>query len=1146
MHTSSCADLRHKDRPISSFMRMDPRFMRSVHLERDVMDPLSSMGYVLTPVAKHALERITASFQPGSTQRAWRVSGDYGCGKTALALILARVAAAKMDEVPKAVTRFAKGPTLQPVLATGDSEPLAQTVMRALGREKKRGKIHSEEVLAAVVDTVTSARRKRHNGVLLILDELGKNLEHAARNPDLDDIFILQRLAEEAARSGDKPLVLVVMLHQGVMAYSAGLDSVAKREWTKVAGRFEEIVYSQPMEQVATLAHATLSTRTDALPKNMVSKCMACMKQAIAVGLYGSSPAVSLVNLAAGLFPLHPTVLPVLVRTMRRFAQNERSLFSFFASAEPAGLQEHSSRSVSEAGYYRIHHLYDYVRQNLAPSMLGGGSHTYWGVVEAVIDSARVESIDEEHVLKTVGLLNLLDAPNLAPTEHLVRLALADTDVVAGKAVKAAIYALRSRGVLYERGTVSGLCLWPHTSVNLDEAFARGLEATQTDGDGIATLCANVRIDQLVPRGHYVRMGTLRYADVSLIPAGELSRLFEKQPALEAKGPDLHLRIVLPKDRLEERQAKETLERCHGSLNDGLFIGIAEPPAEALPSLMDLIAWRWVKDNTPELAGDRYAREEVTRQVAAAERTLRERLRRLFELATAGGRPLQWFSRDAAVLLAPGRDLLTYFGTQCDKIYAKAPRILNELINRRCPSSSAVAARTKLVEAMDTAPDRPNLGMDDDRRPAEMALYLSVLKAGNLHVPNKAGDLHAPNREQWVFRLPDKEHDNRNLLPALNQITHTLISAGADSLVPVPELFRVLSLPPYGIREGLLPFILAIYLAAHHQRTALYEDGTYLSRVPGGVFLRMMKEPQAFGLQYCALEGVRAGIFRSLLEYLKLKPRDNAKEDLIDLVRPLVVFVAKEIPEYARRTDSLSATAIAVRRALLNAREPVRLIFTLLPVACGMQPITPKTDADSVDPGEFGGRLAAALQEIRTAYSKLVERLGKAICAAFDAVRGVAEERAAIQYRAAQLLASVTEPNLKAFAVRLADTSLGDRAWIESVATLLARKSPERWADVDESDFYHQLELIAGRFRRVEATLSLGAKMKLNGNACRIAITKTDGSEVNDLVRWDDVADETLGSIKMELGDIISRHGRRGLAAAMKVLWEELERSIVD
>lgn len=85
------------DRPISSFIRIRPRFMRSVHLERDIMDPDSSKGYILTPTAEQAFERITASFRPGSTQRAWRVSGDYGSGKTDLALALARVAAGRMS-----------------------------------------------------------------------------------------------------------------------------------------------------------------------------------------------------------------------------------------------------------------------------------------------------------------------------------------------------------------------------------------------------------------------------------------------------------------------------------------------------------------------------------------------------------------------------------------------------------------------------------------------------------------------------------------------------------------------------------------------------------------------------------------------------------------------------------------------------------------------------------------------------------------------------------------------------------------------------------------------------------------------------------------------------------------------------------------
>src|SRR5437773_2493902 len=89
--------------PVSSVLRIHPRFMRSVHLERDCLDPTSSLGYILTPVARQALERITSSFRPNSTQRAWRISGDYGSGKTDLGLALARIASGRKEELPKAL-----------------------------------------------------------------------------------------------------------------------------------------------------------------------------------------------------------------------------------------------------------------------------------------------------------------------------------------------------------------------------------------------------------------------------------------------------------------------------------------------------------------------------------------------------------------------------------------------------------------------------------------------------------------------------------------------------------------------------------------------------------------------------------------------------------------------------------------------------------------------------------------------------------------------------------------------------------------------------------------------------------------------------------------------------------------------------------
>lgn len=1112
---------------ISSLLQIHPRFMRSVHLERDIDDPRSSQAYILTPIARQALERITASFRSNSTQRAWRIAGDYGSGKTDFALALARVAKGAKSELPRDLGRFVSQTTFQPAMATGDSEPLGLTVLRALNVpwEAKRCPT-TEEILSAVRAAVSKARKQKHAGLILILDELGKNLEYAARNPDFDDIFLLQRLAEEACRSGEKAFIVVAMLHQGVAAYAAGLDFASKREWDKVSGRFEEIVYAQPTEQVATLLAATLNVRVDRMPEVIQKESQVAMRAALSAGLYGSVAAESLLNLSTKIFPLHPTVLPVLIRTMRKFGQNERSLFSFISSCEPMGLQSHASRKLVDVGHYRISNVFDYVRSNLLPTIAAGSAFTHWGIIEAVLASTPIETPEEGAVLKTIAMLSLLDAPDLPSTEEAVMLAVGSRRGATAKAIEK----LRARGIIYERGTVRGLCLWPHTSVNLDESFAHALEVTSNRGDGIHELCGYLQSEPLVPRAYYAYTGTLRYADVHIFPASELDALFANLPTLNGRGADLNVYVALPFDTKQHNKAQKFLEENAAKLPEGTYISLGWTQSLAVKAMADLVAWKWVRDNVPQLSGDRYAREEVTRQIKLSEKNVRDKLGGIDNLAVSNGKSLTWHCcrANSPLTLATGRELLTFLGEECKRIYTDTPRILNELINRRYPSSAAVGARTKLVEAMTTSPDKPNLGLDITKRPPEMALYLSILQHGGFHVETKTG---------WTFRVPKQRDDHCRLLPALDLITRTLQGKGIDVLIPLPDVFEALSLPPFGIREGLQPFIVAIYLATHHQQVALYEDGTYLHEVGGEAFLRLMKEPQYFHLQYCELDTVRAEVLNNLMTQLQINPRDASKTDILDLIRPLAVFISREIPEYARKTHTLSATASTVRRALLDAREPVKLIFTTLPEACGLPPVG---SGGLKNPEIFAASLKTALHEIRTAYPNLIQRLSTSLTAAFKIDIAAPNARENIMDRAAQLGAAVTEPTLKAFAVRLSDKKLDHRNWVESIANLLARKSPERWTDKDEAEFNHQLELAAAKFLRTEMAL-IGTTKKLNGHACRIALTKSDGTEMGDLINWDGMDDARIKTAEIAIQNILSQHGRYGMAAAMRAIWERLE-----
>jgi hypothetical protein len=200
-------------------------------------------------------------------------------------------------------------------------------------------------------------------GLLLIVDELGKFLEYAAQHPDREDVFVLQRIAELAARSADRPFLVLALRHQGFQAYAERLPSAVKHEWEKVAGRFDEIVFNQPLAHAAALVVGSLNIDTAGLPVPVRAAAQIVSAEAEGTGWLNGAGANAID--ASTLYPLHPAVIPVLIRFFARFGQNERWLFVFLLSSKPFGLQAFASRSPGPDVWYGLAEFYDYVRAAL-------------------------------------------------------------------------------------------------------------------------------------------------------------------------------------------------------------------------------------------------------------------------------------------------------------------------------------------------------------------------------------------------------------------------------------------------------------------------------------------------------------------------------------------------------------------------------------------------------------------------------------------------------------------------------------------------------------------------------------------------------------------------------------------------------------
>lgn len=1084
--------------PISDLFNVPNRFLRSVHLEKDFADPNALENYIVTPAMAEAVGRVADGLRSGSSHRAWRVTGDYGVGKSSFALLLSHLLSgsknAKSINISDVIgwsDRHLEKDVYWPILITGAREGIVQSILRGVNEALASGGRHMPSVdlesLQHAISACKTARTTRPFdrliallreqaaasglGVALIIDELGKLLEYAAQNPDEQDVYVLQRLAETAARSGEKPFLVIGLLHQGFQAYAERLPVATRHEWDKVAGRFDEIVFDQPLAHTAALISGALGLSTESLPAETLEEARDAARATGSMGWLGGATTSATTMDASRIYPLHPTLLPPLARFFARFGQNERSLFGFLLSGEPFALQSFSERANVGEAWYTIGEFYDYVRTNFGHRLTGQSYQSQWLRIANTIDALADRAPLELKIAKTVGLLNLLDADDLLPTRRAIHACLS---TVPETEVDQAIEQLERDGVLFSRGERSGFRLWRNASVNLVAAFdnaKRALGPVEKVGLHLAPFLAN---DTLLARRHYLETGTMRYFEIRCAIADRLAETI----AGPCNGDGI-VTLVLP-DTAEEQSAARELAKAATTNLENVVVGILRPLSFLAPELSTVRYWQWVQNNTPELLDDTTAAEEVSRQLHFAIRSLTSQLAMVSGLDRSSASMVEWYHRGAELALET--TLTNTLSLLCDRLFTSAPRVANELINKNVLSSAAASARMRLIEGVFDAAERPLFGMDAVKAPPEKSIYLSIFKAGHLHVEADGN---------FQLAEPTPENDPLNLRPSLSRLMF-MIRQGLGNRVSVNALLDDLKQAPYGVRDGLAPLLLALVLKIHSHELAVYENGTFLARFGALEFQRMTRATAAFEIQYCSVEGVRSDVFGQLAKAFANSVTDR-QPVLLDVVQELCQFAAR-LPEQTRKSRGLSPVTRAVRDVLTTATEPATLLFHDLPRACGLEAFALDAPSSPEAAEQFVKLLGEAVNELQTAHGKLLERIVDRVAEASGFEPG-SFDRTVLANRAARVSLLVREPRLRAFSLRLRDPGLSNDAWAEALASFVVARPPAKWMPGDEARFGEEIGALAELFKKVEAAAFSGSNGQAAPDAVRVNLTRPDGQD---------------------------------------------------
>lgn len=1083
--------MQHMTNKLDKNISISRQFLRSVNLEADLGRSDALQGYICQDTAA-GLVKTMADHLNKTRQRAFTWTGPYGGGKSSLALVLGslvspnkllRDSAKKIlnvdDEVELAWSAGKDGWLVLPVVGKRDSvvTSISASLNKATGTSTKRPK--PAELILRLVE---EAEARKKGGVLLIIDELGKFLEAAAQSGE--DIYFYQELAEAAASKCNGRLVIVGILHQAFEQYATRLGREARDEWAKIQGRYIDIPLVVGTDEVIELVGRAIEKKSPPTNKSF-GKYVDVVADEI-TKRRPNSPA----NLKASLFncwPLHPATAGLLGPISRkRFSQNERSIFSFLSSAEPLGFTDFIN-TMSANDLYGPSRYWDYLSVNLEQAILASSDGHRWAVAKDAIERTEAKegcSIIHVKLAKTIALIDMFRSGSGLTAEDKILETCAEN--ASKNEIKSALRDLASWSIVVFRKHLNAWTIYSGSDFDIDAAIK---QARSELGDiDVKHLIDLAELNPIVAKKHYHETGTLRWFTRSLIHSKSAKDyLSQYKPSAGSAGEFL---LIFPSSEFSERKNKDNIQTLsESSDSDSLVIGYAANSEKVHELGVELSALEKVQKTSRELEGDSVARKEVNGRIAAVKSELGDELKNSFDMA-------DWFHEGKEIRKDMTSTLSAIASSLADKTYPFTPHIHNELVNHESISGNAVRARKDLMYRMLSNYGEPKLGYTGFS--ADASLFYSVIESNHLYQHN--GD-------RWVFSTSVRDDDLARYFSPIWEAADKLLK-NQKSSVTLTDLYKEWQAPKIGVRKGVLPILALIYFLANRQHLGLYIEKMFITDLTEAYLDEWMQDTDRVAFKYVEIGKNEQGLLKSLSEALTKQLGKPIAPSPLESARGLVHLVAT-LPNWTKRTTTISQDAQNLRKVVLKASDPHKVLFSDLPEIL-------KADNEKV----LVEKISTLTVELQQAYPVMLDKFKKLLFKALDS-KGDAEE---IKKRANELKGLAGDFQIDGFVAHLS-VFKNDTPSLEGILSAAIHKNPKDWVDSDLEAAINSLGNICSTFRKIESLISLRGKTSKR-KAFAFVYSDPKNSTISDSF---DISEDRLPKIKELSKEILVNLKKQGL-----------------
>ncbi|MFR1524209.1 MAG: hypothetical protein ACLSUV_01695 [Bacilli bacterium] len=675
--------------------------------------------------------------------------------------------------------------------------------------------------------------KKGYSGMFIIFDEFSKFIESNSKNL-MKDLKIVQDMAELCSRSNVKQQInLCCVTHKSIsLYYSNEKKNNGMNSFKTVEGRFKEIKFNRSLEENYQIISYAIKKKdsTNSCAIEFIDSNKAFYEQIKTIPAFNKGKIDD--DLFVGCFPLNPLTVYILIQLSEYVAQNERTLFTFLSDSD-----ENSFNSFifnNSSGLFNVDKIYDYFN-NLLQKEETNHIRNIWYRAESIL--AKIEDNTERKIIKVLALILMInDFDRLPPSDELISLSL-NIDVDQTKEI---ILCLLEKHYLRKNILNNLLSFALSNSKHIDDSIDY-LSKTKFKTIRISDFAELVNErNYIIPRRYNEKNKITRFFRIVFMEEKELSELKNFDFIIEDKYCD-GLIIYLIRKNMSEEAIQEKIR----NINDPKVI--IKYPSDFITDNLDKLLLRYacLLEIKNKKGIDEISSHEIDLLLEETEIDARDLITKYFDINA------KYFS--CLNISVSFNELLSI---TLDQIYSIPLIFNNELINKKNVTAQYQKAINHVIDYL----------IDK----SEEFIYS-----------------HTSPETSIKNAVIDYNDTNQNFRTIIEDIKDKISNSGSEKFV-ISEYMKKLMLPPYGIRLGILPIILAKAISELSDNVILYYQGKEIDLDSNNIVKSVLNEKYNIGFSKSSNE--QKIYLEKLLKLFNVTSVKNFRRDTILLSNAIKKF----------------------------------------------------------------------------------------------------------------------------------------------------------------------------------------------------------------------------------------------------------------